>query len=62
MTRTSQEYDWMEGHKHSSGYSQPKLSSFFLRKPYAGTVAEPKDNTQQELHEVGGDNIEQTSV
>ena len=28
-----------------------KLSPFFLRKPYQYTSAEPKDDTQQRLHE-----------
>ena len=27
------------------------LSPFFLRKPYQYTIAEPKDDTQQKLHE-----------
>ena len=27
------------------------LSPFFLRKPYQYTIAEPKDDTQQRLHE-----------
>ena len=27
------------------------ISPFFLRKPYQYTSAEPKDNTQQKLHE-----------
>ena len=28
------------------------LSPFFLRKPYQYTIAEPKDNTQQRLHQL----------
>lgn len=28
-----------------------RISPFFLRKPYQYTSAEPKDNTQQKLHE-----------
>lgn len=48
---TNQEYDWMEGCKHSSKRKRPMLSPFFLRKPYAGTTAESKDDTQDKLHE-----------
>ncbi len=51
MRRTNQEYDWMEGSKNQSKYKKPKLSPFFLRKPYEGTTAEPKDDTQERLHE-----------
>lgn len=28
-----------------------EISPFFLRKPYQYTKAEPKDDTQQKLHE-----------
>lgn len=52
MKRTSQEYDWMEGSKNSTNKKPQNLSPFFLRKPYSGTSAEPKDDKQQELHEV----------
>jgi len=51
MRRTEQEYDWMEGSKNQYKHKRPQLSSFFLRKPYEGTSAETKDNTQEELHE-----------
>lgn len=51
MRRTDQEYDWMEGHKNSTNRKKQNLSPFFLRKPYEGTTAEPKDNTQERLHE-----------
>lgn len=27
------------------------LSPFFLRRPYSGTSAEPKDDTQEKLHQ-----------
>jgi hypothetical protein len=55
MKRTEQEYDWMEGCKNSYNHKKPALSPFFLRKPYTGTSAEPKDDKQQELHEVRGE-------
>lgn len=53
MRRTSQEYDWMEGKKHQAQSRKRALalSPAFLRKPYAGTSAEPKDDTQEKLHE-----------
>lgn len=57
-TRSNQEYDWMEG---SRKRTRPTLSPSFLRKPYAGTSAETKDNTQTKLHE-GGDDIGQTGI
>lgn len=51
MRRSEAEYDWMEGKKHQSRRRALELKPAFLRKPYAGTSAETKDNTQQELHE-----------
>lgn len=30
---------------------KPRLSPDFLRRPYAGTSAETKDDTQEKLHE-----------
>ena len=52
MKRTEQEYDWMAGvFKPKKEKSKSGLSPFFLRKPYAGTTAEPKDDTQEKLHE-----------
>lgn len=44
---TEQEYDWMEGKKYQTNRPGQKLSPAFLRKPYAGTSAEPKGKTQQ---------------
>ena len=61
MRRTNQEYDWMEGKKYQTNRPGSKLSPAFLRKPYAGTSAETKDNTQTKLHE-GGDDIGQTGI
>lgn len=51
MKRTNQEYDWMEGSKNSTNKKPQSLSPFFLRKPYTGTSAEPKYDTQEKLHE-----------
>ena len=50
MKRTEQEYDWMAG-VFKPKHVKSGLSPFFLRKPYAGTSAETKDNAQEELHE-----------
>lgn len=41
--RSDQEYDWMEG---SRKRTRPTLSPSFLRKPYAGTKAEPHTTTK----------------
>lgn len=30
---------------------RPRLSDSFLRRPYAGTSAEPRDDAQEKLHE-----------
>lgn len=46
MKRSDSEYDFMEG-RFKSSYKEP-LSPFFLRKPYAGTSAEPGTNQQQD--------------
>ena len=43
MKRTEQEYDWMEGCKYRQKSEENKLSRDFVRKPYAGTKAEPKN-------------------
>ena len=48
MKRTEQEYDWMEGSKNCYKSKRPALSPFFLRKPYAGTSAEPKQGRKNE--------------
>ena len=51
MNRFEQKYDMMEGRKYGSKRPAVQLSPFFLRKPYSGTSAETKDNTQERLHE-----------
>ena len=51
MNRNEQRYDMMEGRKYGAKRTNTQLSPFFLRKPYSGTVAETKDNTQERLHE-----------
>ncbi len=48
---TNQEYDWMEGCKHRNKRRVSALKPDFLRKPYQGTKAEPKDNTQEQMHD-----------
>ena len=42
MKRSDAEYDWMEGSKSQYKYKRPKLSPFFLRRPYEGTSADVK--------------------
>ena len=51
MNRFEQKYDMMEGRKYGSKRPAVQLSPFFLRKPYSGTTAETKDNTQEKMHE-----------
>ena len=42
MKRSDAEYYWMEGSKSQYKYKRPKLSPFFLRRPYEGTSADVK--------------------
>lgn len=53
MRRTDQELEWMAGKPSSKSKNVKRvwLSPFFLRKPYSGTSAETKDDTQERLHE-----------
>lgn len=49
MNKSDLELDCMELQKHRTQKDR-FLKEAFLRKPYAGTKAETKDDTQQKLH------------